>query len=262
MSKKLIIQITDMHLFENADETLLGVNTWNSFDAVVDSIQRNYPNPDLIVLTGDLAQDETARAYQKLIRRLHVFNCPKYGIPGNHDDEKYLISTFRDFHLQDNRNFRVGDWHFIMLNTQKKHAVEGYLTDEQLDFLNHSLGSYPEHPTLIFMHHPPVPVGSAWIDKLNLSNPDAFWSVLKSYHSIKGIFCGHVHQEFMSTQKGIPVFTTPSTCFQFANNTEHFAVSYDMPGFRVIEVDDVTLTTKVHRISGFDLNIDTSSEGY
>lgn len=263
MTKKLIIQITDMHLFKNAGETLLGVNTLSSYKAVVKDVKQNYPNPDLILLTGDLAQDETTAAYKRLVDELTVFHCPKYGFPGNHDDEHHMLSVFKENHLQENRDIIVDNWNLILLNTQKRHAVEGFLNEDQLRFLDRSLGMYPEHATLIFMHHPPMPVGSAWIDKLNLSNPEPFWEILNSYHHVKAIFCGHVHQQFEGTMNNVTVFATPSTCFQFATNSRKFAVENLMPGYRVIEIDEQgNYQTKVHRISNYDLNLDISSGGY
>ncbi|MFI4956579.1 MAG: 3',5'-cyclic-AMP phosphodiesterase [Gammaproteobacteria bacterium] len=260
---KLIIQITDMHLFENVSDTLLGVNTFESFRAVVKDIKQTYPNPDLILLTGDLAQDETVTAYQKLVDELTVFHCPKYGFPGNHDDEQHMLSIFRENHLQENREIIVGNWNLILLNTQKRHAVEGLLSDEQLEFLDNSLGMYPEHSTMIFMHHPPMPVGSAWIDRLILSNPEPFWETLARYHHVNAIVCGHVHQTFSGVRNGIQVLTTPSTCFQFAARSQKFAVENLMPGYRAIEIDEQGgFETKVHRITGFELNLDMSSGGY
>lgn len=263
MKKKFIIQITDMHLFEHTTEILLGVNTWDSFNAVVDAVQKDYPSPDLMLLTGDLAQDETVIAYQKLTRVLSRFHCPKYGIPGNHDDEKHMHAVFKENHFQENKSIIVDNWHFILLNTQKLHAVEGLLSPEQLHFLDQALGGYPEHSTMIFMHHPPVPVGSEWIDKLMLSNADQFWDLLENYHHVRAIFCGHVHQEFSGEKNGISIFTTPSTCFQFASKSQKFGVEPLMPGYRVIEIDENGhFETKVIRVAGFDLNLDITSGGY
>lgn len=262
MPKKQIIQITDMHLFEQQHETLLGVNTWDSFTAVLEMIQSRFPNPDLIFLTGDLAQDEMEETYRRLIQALQPFDCPKYGIPGNHDDERYMRAIFHELHLQDNRHVILDHWNLILLNTQKPRAVEGYLSVEQLDFLANALGMYPEHHALIFMHHPPVAINSAWIDRLMLSNHTEFWKTIAPFKHIKGIFCGHVHQSAEIEHHRIPVYTTPSTCFQFTALSQQFSVSHEMPGFRVIELDAECFTTAIYRITDYKLNIDIHSRGY
>ncbi|MDU3077806.1 MAG: 3',5'-cyclic-AMP phosphodiesterase, partial [Mixta calida] len=42
-----ILQITDTHLFSGRHETLLGVNTWASFNAVLDAIEAERQPIDL-----------------------------------------------------------------------------------------------------------------------------------------------------------------------------------------------------------------------
>lgn len=54
-----ILQITDTHLFAGEHETLLGVNTSRSYRAVLDAIIAEQHPFDLIVATGDLAQDHS-----------------------------------------------------------------------------------------------------------------------------------------------------------------------------------------------------------
>jgi len=50
-----ILQITDTHLFAGKHESLLGVNTWSSYKAVLDAIIAQHRDYDLIIATGDLA---------------------------------------------------------------------------------------------------------------------------------------------------------------------------------------------------------------
>ncbi|MBQ4756334.1 3',5'-cyclic-AMP phosphodiesterase, partial [Escherichia coli] len=54
-----ILQITDTHLFAEKHETLLGINTWDSYQAVLSAIHASQRPCDLIVATGDLAQDHS-----------------------------------------------------------------------------------------------------------------------------------------------------------------------------------------------------------
>ena len=95
----LALQITDMHLFANPEQTLLGVNTDATFNAVVDLALEQHPKPDVILLTGDLSQDETIPAYERIAERLKGFHCPKYWIPGNHDDTDYINKVFSQHNI-------------------------------------------------------------------------------------------------------------------------------------------------------------------
>lgn len=262
-NKRLILQITDMHLFADSNQRLLGVNTTDSFMAVVALAYQQYPEPELILLTGDLSQDETKEAYERIAETLSCFTCPKYWIPGNHDDADYIQSVFTERHIQDQKHIILHDWQLILLDTKKPDAVEGYLAEEQFEFMESILGTYPELPTLIFLHHHPLPVGSLWLDRLMLTNADDFWKQLEPYHHIKGVICGHVHQEHESTQGPILFYSTPSTCFQFKRYSKPFGVEELMPGYRVIELkDDGIFETRVHRLEDFNLNLDPSSGGY
>jgi Icc protein len=53
----LVAQVTDIHLFANASKELLGLPTAKSFQAVREQLQKLSPQPDLLLLTGDLSQD-------------------------------------------------------------------------------------------------------------------------------------------------------------------------------------------------------------
>lgn len=54
-----LLQLTDMHLFKTPQESLLGVNTWQSYQAVIDAVIAEQRDIDLILATGDLAQDHS-----------------------------------------------------------------------------------------------------------------------------------------------------------------------------------------------------------
>lgn len=56
-----ILQITDTHLFAGEHETLLGVNTFHSYRAVLDAIIAEQHPFDLVVATGDLASGPLCR---------------------------------------------------------------------------------------------------------------------------------------------------------------------------------------------------------
>ena len=71
-----ILQITDTHLFAEKHETLLGVNTWESYQAVLSAIHAEHRDCDLIVATGDLAQDQSSAAYQHFAEGIASFSVP------------------------------------------------------------------------------------------------------------------------------------------------------------------------------------------
>ena len=57
-AKVRVLQITDTHLFAGEDETLLGVNTFNSYRAVLDAIKAQQREVDIGHLLGQVMQGQ------------------------------------------------------------------------------------------------------------------------------------------------------------------------------------------------------------
>src|SRR5690554_2741990 len=89
-TKLKLVQITDTHLYGHPNETLLGLNTRESFQCVLDLVKANQPHPDAIIITGDISQDLSLESYQYLHEHLQPFNCPKFLFEGNHDHPDYI----------------------------------------------------------------------------------------------------------------------------------------------------------------------------
>jgi len=75
-AKVRILQITDTHLFAGEDQTLLGVNTFRSYRAVLDAICAQQREVDIIAATGDLAQDQSLEAYHHFSRGVNRLPAP------------------------------------------------------------------------------------------------------------------------------------------------------------------------------------------
>ena len=62
-----VVQLTDTHLKAFSGGKLLGLDTDYSLQAVVDLVNAEYPAPDLLLGTGDLADSGAGNAYERLI---------------------------------------------------------------------------------------------------------------------------------------------------------------------------------------------------
>src|SRR5690554_8188890 len=91
-----VLQLTDPHLMANADGALLGVNTRDSLDAVIAEVLKTHGQPDLILATGDLAQDGSEEAYRVLGDRLQTFSGDSAWLAGNHDHVATLARVAKD----------------------------------------------------------------------------------------------------------------------------------------------------------------------
>jgi Icc protein len=135
-----ILQITDTHLFAEKHETLLGVNTWESYQAVLGAIHAENRPCDLIVATGDLAQDQSSAAYQHFAEGIASFNVPCVWLPGNHDFQPAMYSALQEAGISPAKTVIVGDqWQILLLDSQVFGVPHGELSEFQLEWLEKKL---------------------------------------------------------------------------------------------------------------------------
>jgi Predicted phosphohydrolases len=259
-----ILQITDTHLFAKKHETLLGVNTWESYQAVLAAIHAQKRDCDLIVATGDLAQDHSAEAYQHFSEGIAAFAMPCVWLPGNHDFQPAMYSALQDAGISSAKRVFIGDrWQILLLDSQVFGVPHGELSEYQLEWLERKLADSPERNTLLLLHHHPVSSGCSWLDQHSLRNAAALDSVLARYPRVRHMLCGHIHQELDLDWNGRRMMATPSTCVQFKPHCANFTLDTIAPGWRWLELhDDGTLTTEVCRLQSTKFSPDTASEGY
>lgn len=259
-----ILQITDTHLFAQKHEALLGVNTWESYQAVLEAIRPHQHEFDLIVATGDLAQDQSSAAYQHFAEGIASFRAPCVWLPGNHDFQPAMYSALQDAGISPAKRVFIGEqWQILLLDSQVFGVPHGELSEFQLEWLERKLADAPERHTLLLLHHHPLPAGCSWLDQHSLRNAGELDTVLVKFPHVKYLLCGHIHQELDLDWNGRRLLATPSTCVQFKPHCSNFMLDTIAPGWRTLELHaDGTLTTEVHRLADTRFQPDTASEGY
>jgi len=249
----VIAQLTDTHLFADEEQTLKGWRTVRSFQAVVDAVAQLQPQPDVLLLTGDLSQDETIASYHQLRNRITPLGIPTYWIPGNHDQGLAdMEQTLCTAPISPQKCFQAGGWQFILLNSMLYQQVQGELSAEVLATLEQQLQEAQALPTLIALHHPPLAIASTWMDAIGLQNREALFEVIDRHPQVKLVIFGHIHQEFDRVRQGVRYLGAPSTCVQFSPNADEFAIDGDrQPGFRLLSLyPEGQFETAVQRIAG------------
>jgi len=258
-----IVQISDIHLFADKENALLGVKTFNSFSKVVELLKQEQEQPDLIIVSGDISQDYTQQSYLHLAHFLKGFPIPIYYVPGNHDDRNVMRSIYPRDNISNLRQIILKQTQIILLNSQKAQAVYGWLDNEELFFLKECLEEYPALPAIIVFHHQPIPVGCAWLDDLGLKNADSLWELLRNYSNKMIILFGHIHQEHSGKKNEIQYYSAPSTCIQFKRNSEAFALENLNPGYRWLEMNEAgDINTGITRIDQYVGVFDQNAKGY
>jgi Icc protein len=102
---------------------------------------------------------------------------------------------------------------------------------------------------LVAMHHSPVSLNSQWLDEHRISNHQKLHNILITYDNVKAVITGHVHQQHETDWQGIKVYSTPSTCFQFAENSDQFALTDKSPAYRWLDLlPDGHIDTGINRV--------------
>lgn len=248
---RMVVQITDLHIFANLHDEFDGINTYQSLNSVLQLIKTQHPDFDLMIVTGDLVQDPVPAAYENMQKLLSEIRQPFYFLPGNHDDPELMQKLFRDSYT---RQINLNEWVIINLNSYKPETHSGYLNTEELKHLSKCLENTRDANVLVCLHHHPVSVHSQWMDSMMLENPEDLFHILDRYDHIKGIVWGHIHQEFSTTRKNTLLLGTPSTCAQFQPHAAKFTIDTMQPGYRWLKLKaDGNIETGVERLSGNDI---------
>lgn len=248
-----LIQITDCHLFADPQAKLKDVCTRERLEAVLRALRAERSTADRLIVTGDLTHDDRVETYRALRELLGDWLPIVRVIPGNHDDREAMRSVFGDA-VQSvvGRNVfvdAVGGWTLLGLDSQRTGSSTGQLDRPQLDWLTERLKAAPNAPTAIFVHHPPLPVGSRWLDDIGLEDAADFMALLHQSPQVKLVCAGHVHQEATIAGGSLVVLTTPATGVQFRPNEPTLVVDSVNPGYRVLEIDACgTFRTRIVRV--------------
>jgi Icc protein len=215
----LLIQITDTHILPPGEVLYGSVNTALHLKETVQSINRMQPQPDAVLVTGDLVEQGNRAGYQHFIELIKPLKMPVYVIPGNHDDPQIMLEAFAgtpyfpatDSTFQysiENLPFRI-----LALNSRCEGTELPEFGTERLSWLENQLGQ-SDKPILIALHHPPMITG---IELIDMGGPEWFQrlkSVLAGHDEIKLLICGHCHTDLCGHIGHVPVYMAPATAHQ------------------------------------------------
>lgn len=260
-----LLQITDPHLFSDEKTDLLGINTTDSFQAVIEEICDSSFDYDLILATGDLVQDHNREAYHHFAQMVKPLKKPLFWIEGNHDIQPQMTHSLAIYEqIQPYKHILAGKfWQIILLDSHLENIPAGELSPTQLEFLQRSLQSNPDRYTLIVLHHNILPTNSAWLDQHSLHNSEELAEILFPFKQVKALLHGHIHQEVDAIWKGYRVFATPSTCIQFKPNCDTFTLDNQPQGWRELTLlPNGQIETQVKRLKTAHFLPNFHSNGY
>jgi 3',5'-cyclic AMP phosphodiesterase CpdA len=211
----IVAQISDLHIKPPGRLAYRKVDTAAALTRCVAVLDRLTPPPDLVVISGDLADTPLREEYDHLTALLAPLKLPVAAIPGNHDDRALVRAAFphqpyaRSGGALDSVR-TVGELDIVLIDSSVPGAAHGELDADTLRWLNATLAASATRPALLFLHHPPFVTGIAHMDVQNLHNAGALAAVLRQRPRARLVAAGHVHRAVLTTFAGIAATVCPA----------------------------------------------------
>ena len=245
------VQISDTHLFDDPHRKLWDVAPDPLLDRALESLRALDRRPAFVLVTGDCSSDGSQDSYERLAQKVAALGVPVYYIPGNHDDASRMAQVLlgRELppHHKLTQTFEAFGWRFVLLDSSVAGEDAGALGDRQRAWLRTTLASYPSAPTIVVVHHNPLPVGSAWLDPMTIADANALTAIVDTSPQVRAVLFGHIHQVFETRRNGAEYLSAPSTFFQFKPNSAQFGRDLKPGGARIVRLNGDHLRTAVMR---------------
>ena len=216
MSKPTIIaQNSDLHIKAPGELAYNKVDTAKALERCVQTLNAFEPQPDFVVISGDLADTPNAEEYDYLKRLLAPLTLPFAGIPGNHDGRELMRLAFPSAPYAFpsgalNQKIDVGGLDLLLLDSSVPGKPHGELDATTLQWLDAMLASSTSRPALLFLHHPPFITGIGHMDRQNLLNAGELVAIIQRHKRVRIVATGHVHRATLTMFAGVPCTICPA----------------------------------------------------
>ena len=210
-----IAQISDLHIKRPGRLAYGRVDTASALERCVAALNEFTPKPDLVVISGDLADTPTGEEYEHLKRLLAKLDRTFVGIPGNHDSRELMRAAFpmQAYAFPSgplNQRVEIDGLDLVLLDSSVHGQPHGELDAATLRWLESILVSSPDRPALLFLHHPPFKAGIWHMDRQNLLNAGEFACVVRRHPRVQLIATGHVHRATLTMFAGVQTTICPA----------------------------------------------------
>lgn len=229
----LLVQLTDTHIEEPGNLLYGKVNTAKHLRESVEEINAMSPQPDLVMISGDLVENPSEATYGHFAAIIEPLKAPVYLLPGNHDDPQLMKTLFGDsclFPVQHPTNQYVIEDFTVRILALNSHFEGSELPDfgpRRLQWLREALAE-SDRPTLIAIHHPPMKTGVGFVDMVGEQWYAGISEVVQQHPQVQLIIAGHGHSDLIGRMGSVPVYMAGSTAHQLiAARVHDRAPSFD-----------------------------------
>lgn len=232
MSPHRILHLSDTHATASGFEAS-GVNAAAALDQILRD-GRHLPGLDLVVVSGDIADDGSAEGCVLVRDRVAQFAAGR-GIPhvyttGNHDRRPGFTAALGSGHRAGNADVgvlldgldgeraavsMVRGLRVITLDSLVPGSGHGVVSRAQLGALRRILRDPAPAGTVLALHHPPVYTSSGpWTAGAGLRNRDELAAAIEGT-DVAAVLCGHFHLQLTGRLAGAAVWATPGVVNRF-----------------------------------------------
>lgn len=168
--------------------------------------------PDLVVLPGDIADDGSLAAYERVLATLTALDAPILATPGNHDLPGPLAQVIG--HLQ---GCDIDGWRIVTVDSHLPETVHGCV---DLDVVAAVLGDDDGTPTVLVIHHPPITLSShRWFQ---LDRAAELVALLSARSDVRLVVSGHLHAAFSVQLGHVTYLGCPSTLYAIDHHGDRY----------------------------------------
>jgi 3',5'-cyclic AMP phosphodiesterase CpdA len=254
----ILAQLSDPHM-RTGDG---GAEAVASLEAGVRAVLALRPQPDAVLVTGDLADTAAAEEYSIVRDALARLPMPVHVLGGNHDDRDALREWFPLAGAKEadgaaatggaaaGAEYRyvadVAGTRLVVCDSTVPLRPEGRL---DLAWLEAQLDA-PR--VVVAMHHPPFGVGMPALDEIALGAEDtaALAALLERSPQVQRVVCGHTHRAAFAVVGGRGVVSCPGVHLtaRLEIGAPGYTVVAEPPAFALHVILDGTVTTHVQPI--------------
>src|SRR4249919_1496767 len=221
-----VLQISDTHLRAEPN-TPADRDPDAALLATIDAV-RDVP-ADLILLTGDLSDDGSLPALERLRQIVGQLSAPIMAVAGNHDDPRTVRVVFGD-----TDTVELGRWRVL--------GVESVIPGEDhgavdLAGLIQRLDHADPRPTLLAIHHPPRSPSTN--PMFQLIGADEMLAALHDRPHVRAVVSGHLHEAFERREGDVQLLGSPSSYYAIEHiDAEYQLVDDGLVGAQVLTLGD------------------------
>jgi 3',5'-cyclic AMP phosphodiesterase CpdA len=200
----LIAHVSDTHLGGPADARARA-------EAVLEHLLALDPRPDVLLVSGDVADHGLPDEYAEARTVLDAWPGPRLVGTGNHDVREAFAHGLlgRDASGPLVQLLEASGVRILMLDSlvparEGRRIDHGELDEGQLAWLDARLAE-DDRPAFVSLHHPPVDLGLGLMAPILLKDPEPLERVISRHPHVVATLVGHAHTACATTFAGRPL---------------------------------------------------------